>query len=297
MRKLSFFLILIFLTAAGVFSQEKNGEKVEISGSVKWDLALINAQVSLDLKTSDVKLPAGRTYGEALLKDAYLIKTRPFLLTLQYDSSSTLGDLVERGELTLADIDAFALSAISKAPSLSPDMRRITSSHTISLLQISNATLRHSRPSPVSRILNPVSSAQYTGIIIIATEELPVHGMKSKTYAVPCIFPKIWDSEMNLIFERNMLEINNTAMVCYSSADNIFKRDNPSGLTKDLQHIVGEKPLRIFALGVFGSKPTDLIIDRNDALIIISSEENRRLLSQGRVVFIMDDAVLENKIP
>ena len=288
-------LLILFLIAANTFAQNNNTQ-VDFSGTARWDSAFIDAQISLDLATAGVKLPAGRTYGEILLNDAYLNKMCPFLLTLQYDSSSVLGDLVDRGELTLAQIDGFALSAVSKAPSLSPDMRRIISTHTISLSKIRSSLLRHTRPSPITRILNPVSTAQYTGIIIIAAEELPVHGMKSKTLAVPCLFPKIWDSEMNLIYERNMLETGIASMVTYSSADNIFKKDDPSGLSRELREVVGDKPLRVFASGVFGSKPTDIIIDRSDALSIISSEENRRLLSQGRVVFIMDDAVLESKI-
>ena len=303
MRKISAFL-LIFLLAAGVFgrnaaqlrAQDRDNIKINFSGSVNWNSSVIDAQVSLDLASAGVKLPAGRTYGETLLKDAYLEMMRPHILSLQYDSSSTLGDLTDRGELTLSQIDSIALGAASKAPSLSPDMRRITSSHSISLSKISVSLLRHSRPSPVTRTLNPLSSAQYSGIIIMAPEELQIHGMKGKALAVPCLFPKIWDSEMNLLYERNMLEINNTVMVHYSLSDNIFRSDNPSGLSKELQDIVGQKPLRIFAQGVFGSKPTDLIIDRNDALIIISSEENRRLLSQGRVVFILNNDVLKSKI-
>jgi len=295
MKKLSA-LLLILLSAAQLYAQQKSEAEIGFSGIIKWDAANIDVQVSVDLAAAGVKLPAGRTYGESLLRDAYLTKTRPFILSLQYDSSTILGDLVDKGELTLVQIDSFISSAVSKAPSLSPDMRRIISSHTISLLKISSSLLRHTRTSPITRVLNPVSTAQYTGIVIIAADELPVYGMKSKTLAVPCLFPKIWDSEMNLIYERNMLEINNTAMVTYSIADNIFKRDNPSGLSKELQEVVGNKPLRIFASGVFGSKPTDIIIDRNDAITIISSEENRRLLSQGRVVFILDNAVLESKI-
>jgi len=57
----------------------------------------------------------------------------------------------------------------------------------------------------------------------------------------------------------------------------------------------GTGPLRIFARGVFGIKPTDLIIDDSDALLIISSQENRRLLSEGRVVIILDEKVLRSE--
>jgi hypothetical protein len=95
---------------------------------------------------------------------------------------------------------------------------------------------------------------------------------------------------MNLIYERSMLEIGNVNMVRYAPPQSIFQR-NPSGLSAELQQVVGDRPLRIFARGVFGINPTDLIIDRSDALLIIS-EENRRLLSEGRVVIVLDESVL-----
>jgi hypothetical protein len=116
--------------------------------------------------------------------------------------------------------------------------------------------------------------------------------MNSAAMPVPCLFPKIWDTEMNLIYDRNMLEPQfEGTIVRYTTAQNIFQK-NPSGLSEELQKVVGDRPLRIFAQGVFGIKPTDLIIERSDAMTIISSEENRRLLSQGKVVFVFDESVL-----
>jgi hypothetical protein len=50
--------------------------------------------------------------------------------------------------------------------------------------------------------------------------------------------------------------------------------------------------LRIIASGIFGVRPTDPIIDRDDALLIISSENNRRLLREGKVVIVLDDSVI-----
>jgi hypothetical protein len=165
------------------------------------------------------------------------------------------------------------------------------SNYTVPITSISAALLRHDRPSQVSRTLNPVSTARYTGIIIIASDSLPVHGMRSSTLAIPCLFPKIWDSDMNLIYERSMLVSHNNPMVRYSTLPNIFQ-NNPSGLSSELQKVVGDRPLRIFARGVFGINPTDLIIDRIDAMQIIASEENRRLLSEGKVAFILDESVM-----
>jgi len=289
MRKFTLLLLIVF-TVAGVFADTK----IEISGTVEWNTMKIKAAVSLDLASAGIKIPSGRTQGESLLSSEYFRLIQPGILGLQVDSSSTIADLIDRGEFSLPEAETLALKSHSVPPVLSPDLKNISASYTMQLSSVSAALLRHNRPSPIMRTLNPVSSAKYTGIIIIASENLPVHGKKTSALPIPCLFPKIWDSDMNLVYERNMLEVNNTSMVSYASLQSIFQI-NPSGLTPELIASVGERPLRIFACGVFGISPTDLIIDRSDALLIISSQENRRLLSEGRVAIILDDSVLKNE--
>ena len=281
------FPILFFFSVWTAFGEAK----IDISGKVEWDTMQIKADVSLDLASVGIKLPSGRTQGESILSSGYSSLIRSGILELQVDSSSTIADLINRGEFTLHEAEALAISAQAVPPALSPDMRSIYSTYTIDLKGISSALLKHSRPSAVARTLNPVSTAQYTGIIIIASQNLLVYSMKSTVQPVPCLFPKIWDSDMNLLYERNMLESRDSTMVRYLPPVSIFQ-NNPSGLSPELQEFVGNRPLRIFARGVFGINPTDLIIDRDDAMLIISSEENRRLLSQGKVAIILDDSVL-----
>ena len=291
MNKIGFLtILLIFFTAFTVPAQSNFG----ISSAVEWDTHSLRASISLDLVSAGIRLPSGRTHGEALLSSDYVNLIRADILNLQVDSSSTIGDLLNRGELSMPETERFALSAHNIPPALSPDMRRLISSHIVSLDTISAALLRHSRPAPIMRTLTPVSAAQYTGIIIIAADNLPVHGMRSSALAVPCLFPKIWDTNMDIIFERNMLDTQNKIMVRYAPPHSIFQ-NNPSGLTAELTAHVGERPLRIFARGVFGINPTDLIIDHDDAMLIISSEANRRLLSQGKVAIILNDSVLRNE--
>jgi hypothetical protein len=50
------------------------------------------------------------------------------------------------------------------------------------------------------------------------------------------------------------------------------------------------------ARGVFGIHPTDMVIDKSDALLVISSETNRRLLREGRVVIILPESVLKDTL-
>ncbi|MCL2762185.1 MAG: polymerase [Treponema sp.] len=286
----------LILSASLVFAQANIG----ISGSTEWDKMEINATVSLDLASAGFRLPVGRMQGETLITSEYPRLILPSLLALQIDSSSIMADLVQRGEWDVLSIKDLALQARTIPPALSPDLVNLLGFYTLDIAKISAALIRHNQPTEIPRTLSPVSAPAYTGIVIIAAETLPIHGMRSTALLRPCLFPKIWDTEMNLIFERNMLNPrarlpNGQAgtMARYFPIQTIFA-GGPSGLSPEITAVVGDRPLRIFARGVFGIQPTDPVIGREDALTIISSEANRSLLREGRVAIILDDSVLKS---
>jgi hypothetical protein len=280
-----------FFSSVFAFGQAKLG----ISGAIEWDKMEINAVVALDMASAGLKLPTGRTQGEAIIASEYLRLIRPEILSLQVDSSSTVADLVERGEWSLFEVENYALQARTIPPALSPDFNSLLASYTIGIVGVRAALARHSRTAEIPRTLDPVPAPAYTGIIIIASDSQPVHGTRNSAFLQPCLFPKIWDSDMNLIFERNMLNPRAGAMAYYFPLKGIFA-GGPSGLSQEISAIVGDHPLRIFARGAFGMKPTDPVINRDDALLIMSTESNRNLLSEGRLVIIVDDSVLKNEI-
>jgi hypothetical protein len=175
---------------------------------------------------------------------------------------------------------------------MSTGLNALTAQYTINLANLSTALMKHNRPTDTMRTLIASPSASYTGIIIMASDPLRIHGRHTSTFALPCIFPKVWDTDMNLIYERSMIDRQLTdVMVKYVSHPRVF-RDTPSGIDPDVELLVGANPLRIIANGVFGVRPTDPIIDSDDALLIISSENNRRLLREGKVVIVLDDSVI-----
>jgi len=283
---------LFFFSASLAFGQARLG----ISGAVEWDKMEINAVVALDLASVGLKLPNGRTQGEAIIASEYLRLIRPEILNIQVDSSSTVADLVERGEWSIFEVENYALQARSVPPALSPNFDSLLASYTLGIAGVRSALVRHSRLADIPRTLDPVPTPAYTGIIIIASDSQPVHGTKSSTALLqPCLFPKIWDSGMNLLFERNMYNQAAGPMAYYFPLKGIFA-GGPSGLSREISAIVGEYPLKIFAKGVFGMKPTDPIINPDDALLIMSTESNRNLLREGRLVIIVDDSVLKNEI-
>jgi len=251
------------------------------------------SEVNFDLARAGIRLPTGRFLAEEILEDAYPELLRPNLLTLRLDSNTTVGDLAERGELPLALLDSICLEAEKTPPSLSPDLTRMTGRYTMLMDRISSLFTRHRQAIEPPRPLIRAQTANYTGIIIIADSELPVHGRRGQALLEPCIFPKIWDTDMNLVYERNMLNPDPVnRMARYTARENIF-RSGPSGLEGDLAALLGANPLRILAREVFGINPTDPVIDREDALKILSSENNRLLLREGRVALVLNESKLK----
>ncbi|MDR2094581.1 MAG: polymerase [Treponema sp.] len=317
-RKAVFFIWLLF--AGGLLQAQA---KIGISGEIDWEKFEFNAALTLDLFSAKIRLPAGRIQAEEMLREEYPRRVRPYLLALPVDSSSTLGDWIDKRRYGIRQLEALSLSAREVPPNLTPDLTVMNGSYLVSLFGLSSDLMEHSRAEELPSVLNPVSAASYTGIIILADEPLPIHGRNSSALTLPCILPRVWDTDMNLIYEFNTLDprrnlrpyergqeepaapprINmdeklprerflKTAVVRYVNPEKIFT-PSPSGLDGELERLVGPNPLRILAREVYGLRPTDPVIDIEDAKTILANENNRRLLREGRVAVVLNKDVLK----
>ncbi|MCL2834027.1 MAG: polymerase [Treponema sp.] len=274
---------------------------ITITGSINWEKGELNFTSAFSLGSAGLKFPSGRTQAEEILGGNFADLVKPLLFSLQADSSSTIGDLIQRGDIDYRALDEICSTAKVTPPNFTADLTRFTGSYSIPLSRLGSVLLRHSLAAEPIRPIIPSPAANYTGIVIIADTLLPVHGRNTSLYLTPCILPKIWDSEMNLIFEKNMLNpaaagsgLNN--IVQYTSSVNIY-RSTPSGIDPELAKLVGDHPLLIFADSVFGIIPTDPVIDKTDALLILSNDNNRRLLREGRIAFVINTGMLEKALP
>jgi hypothetical protein len=290
------FAMILLLCPAASLSSASESPSFAISALLNWEQRDLNAVTELNLLSAGIRLPGGRGMAEEILKDEYIALVRPLLLSIQVDSSSTIDDMVQRREISLRDLDELCLAARMVPPSISSDMVKITGRYTIDLNRLSAMFIRHRQAAESIRPIIPPPAADYTGIVIIADTVLPIHGRNTSALVSPCLFPKIWDTDMNLIYERNLTDPALTGsglkpIIHYAKRESIF-RPTPSGLDETISALVGERPLRIFARSVFGTVPTDPVIDRADAMLILANENNRRLLREGRVVLIVNDTVL-----
>ncbi|MDR1353636.1 MAG: polymerase [Treponema sp.] len=270
--------------------------KIAVTGAIEWKKMEMRVNLSLDLASAGLRLPTGRSQAEEIIAIEFASLLRPYILAIPVDSSTTVEDLIRLGSFSFLGPESVAKSAKRGYATLTPDFSSLSSASTLDLSILSSRLILHSRPMEMRRVLAPVPAAPYSGIIIIASGELPVHGRRTSAFVTPCLFPKVWDTDMNLIYERNILDPagGGKTLVRYAAEEDIFQ-DSPSGLSPEVSALVGNNPLRIIARGVFGIRPTDPIIDREDALEILSLEDNRRLLREGKVVIVLSDKALETR--
>jgi len=278
--------VLVSLTLLLTAPAGAQDYRIDLTRSVDWSNWTLDIGVVLNLASAGLKMPAGRSQAEEVADMEFPRLAQPHLFALPVDSSTTVESTMRSGILSIGAIASVAIGAKRSAAWLSPDLKELTTGYRIRILDLVSQLVRHQNAAEAPRTLEPRPSRPYSGILIYASEELPLHGTRTVTRAEPCFFPKVWDSEMNLIYEKNMVEpgiARSRGIVRYGS----------SMEEESYEELIGTDPLRILARSFFGIRPTDPIIDRDDALKIISSPENRALLKEGRVVIVIQEKALE----
>ena len=276
MKKAILFICILSLFNINIFSQQATSQS-----TVDWTKPAFFSTAELNITESNIILPSGRGAASTILETKIPLLIKDPLLSLPVDSSKKLGDTVLQDTLSLEEITKIIQDGKKTAPVYSNENDSIIINHTIKLNDISSKLVKHSFPYKPESPIEKTASRVYTGIIIDARGILPVQGEFVTSTGNPCLFPKVWNEDMELIYEKN-IENSKTAkekgIVSYhwSSDENLY-RDR-----------IGNDPLRITAKKIFGINRTDPVISNKDALKILSLEENRELLKQGRVIILLD---------
>ena len=269
-------VFILFALNINLFSQQATSQSI-----VDWTKPAFFSTAELDISESNIILPSGRDAAKTILESKIPLLIKDPLLSLPVDSSLKLGDTVLQDTLSLEEITNIIQDGKQSASVYSNEKDSIIINHTIKLNDISSKLVKHSFPYKPNSPIEKTATRKYTGIIIDARGVLPVQGEFVTSTGNPCLFPKVWNEEMELIYEKNIEDskvAKELGIVNYhwSSDENLY-RDR-----------IGNDPLRITAKKIFGINRTDPVISKKDALKILSLDENRELLKQGRVIILLD---------
>ena len=274
-----FFAVYVF--TAQIFSALDLNSALESKSSVDWTKNDFYSSISLDVRKQNLNSPSGKNAAEALIKLKMPSLVKDPLLTLFVDNSNYLGDIVSGGSINLEQITEIIENGKRNSPVFSADAKTLNTTNIIKITNLSAILVRHQYPYTAQEPLDSVPSRAYTGIIIDARGTIPVHGEYIESEVYPCFFPQIWDDNMNLIYERNMIDRN------IASARGIVRYDY-SDDDRRYEDVTGTDPLYIKAYKVYGRNRTDPILRRRDALKILTVPENLELLKSGKVAILLD---------
>ncbi len=253
-----------------------------------WQTEQINSVITLDTALAGIELPTGRSTAISRLDMEIPNLLKDTFFSLVVDSANRLGDIVETGSVSLQDLDDILEAGRKTPPAFSRDLTTLSLHHTVSVAGVGSLFIRHNSPYSPERPLERTATRAYTGIIVDARGPLSVRGEFISDSLKPSLFPKLWDESMNLLYEKNMVEpriARERGIVHYAA----------SLEEAEASERIGSDPLRVVARGVYGINRTDPLLSRQDALKILSQEENLKLLREGRVVIVCDVESLEPK--
>lgn len=269
----------ILFSVSALFAQTPGN--LESTSSVNWITRKFVSKLSLDTQKAGLQMPSGKKQASSYIKTRMPQLIQPPLLSLYADSSRTLGDYVVSEDITLDEVYNFILGGYKTPDVFSSDIKKLNTTNTMNINDIGKVLVKHKYAYTPEEPIDSVPSRAYSGIIIDARGSYTVHGEYVKDKVYSSFFPKIWDENMNIIYERSMVDadtVKNQGLVAFDFSDDTGRYENR----------IGSDPLYIRTREVFGRNRTDPVISRNDALKILSVPENVELLNEGKVVILLD---------
>jgi hypothetical protein len=281
MKHFIFCLIIIFLPAS-IFPADGMTGVTKYSYSIDWESEFIDIEISSPIPQTGKDLPsAGFRVEKAIDSQVYDI-LKEALFSLQVNSRQKGIDFFRNKPLIEQSLKSIVQNGMREAPMYSLDLMELSISYRFPFSpDLYSLFIGHKEVVPVPRKLEWTPSAGFSGIVIYATGALPVHGETDKQTLTPCLFPRIYDEEMNLILSKEMIP------------RDVLEKGGPAAYSATAdetpwQERIGLNPIRMMAEGIFGSNYTDIIISAGKAGKILYSEHNRELLSQGKILIICD---------
>lgn len=268
------------MAAQSASVSEKNAV-VSSSSTINWTKCLFSSEVRLNVEKAHIPMPSGKSAAINRIQIELPVLIKDPLLSLYVDDTQTIGDLVLQGTFSLEQLTQIIAEGYQTPSYFAPNGIDLLTSHTIKLQNLGSLLVKHHTPYSLRAPIEHIASRAYSGIIIDARGTLPVQGEFTSSKVDPCLFPRVYDENMDLLYERNMVDptIAKKQNIVYYGSDE----------AKDAYiDRVGKDPLWITAKKVYGVNRCDPVVSYDDYLRITTVPENLKLLEQGKVVILLD---------
>lgn len=207
---------------------------------------------------------------------------------LRIDSDHIFRDLMAKDPAFSVEIEELAnqVGLLKSVPA--KDFKSISLEYRLSFQPTINGIFIDGSSEDFPRLLAWQPAADYTGLIIYVDDNLPWYGTDQTVSLVPSLFPRIFDEDGRLLSDRKFLDPNTASQHGVLS---FAVASDPKA-----KRLVGIKPLVVSARALYGITPTDLMISRTEADILLYNESTREALRHGKVLVILSPKILQQSI-
>lgn len=280
------FLILCVIVALGVplgaQSVPASPPGLRTSGVLDWTIGTIEMSFEAPLDPRSRNAPAEAHYREHRIRRELPALMEGVLSSILFDSSRTVGDVLESRPGLIADLHQVGEDMSPLFSRVAKDLSKIEVTYSLDLYPTVIQTIHHPvAPRPLPRVLGWHATDEFSGLVILARSPLPVRGEEESTLLRPALLPRIMDTTLSPVLTAEHIHpdvFTDRGVVSYTTSLD----------PEDWEAVVGTSPLRILARETFGINRTDIIVNQRDAARLLSTEANRRVLAEGRVLVILD---------
>ncbi|MBN2051354.1 MAG: hypothetical protein JW760_12955 [Spirochaetales bacterium] len=276
---------IILLTAVLFSSGLLFSWDIRSEHTVDWSANALYLEATAYRESGDPALPSARGLAEKALERALPELLLKALSDIPADSQATLGELSRTNKDVLEWYQSLHQKVSTGTGHFTSDLSGLTVRFTLTLCpDLITPLIEHQRSYKSELRLDWEPSGPFTGIIIYIPRDLPVFNTSRTAALEPCLLPKIYDQELKLLTAPYMIDPD--ALRAWGAV--LYTHDLNE---KSYIHRIGYYPMRLVARGVFGSRPTDPVIPQEWADKIRSSRDLQRLITQGRVVFVLQESL------
>lgn len=286
-KKILIFLILFFLsTNLGSFDFV---DDTTYTSSIDWKQGNVNLTFLTDVKDVSRNREIAFYLAEESSSLSYLKKyITNSIMKIRVDSNLYLNQIDYISLKNILDMQLMIQDAIKSSSRPSMSMDSVTLNYNIPIYPyISSFLVENENRIPLKDNLAWRPVQDYTGLIIYAKDPSPVHGKVYKSHLRPAMFPKIYDEDMNTVLSKK--DVKKDFLVKWGT---VAYNDNFD--EEKFRDRIGDNPLKISMIGIYGKNNTDIIIPNEYAQKLSYNENNHNIISEGKIlVIIREDEIYE----
>ena len=197
---------------------------------------------------------------------------------LPWDRFGNLEEYIKRVQSSMNSVEKLAESLNRKWSRISENRSFLEAFYTLDLAKLLPkffpVTDRLNLPrAPVGWV--PTPKNDWTGIVIYVSENTRVWGTGISSPPRPALYARILSDDLTVLSDPTRSEEN---FLSYHSVANRNKIDS----------IVGRRPYRTMAQGLYGEFPCDIVLSNADVKHILAEDSGREALLTGKIVILLD---------